>query len=112
MIDRRVRGRGAGGFKFEENWLLWADCKEAMTEAWTKGSRGNSGLSGVRDQIQVCGAELHAWGSSKTKPKKEEIKRLPKKKKKMEVMNEWKLTKESISEFLRVSKQLDDLLLK
>ena len=112
MIDRRVRGRGAGGFKFEENWLLWADCKEAMTEAWTKGGCDNSGLSGVQDQIQACGVELHAWGSSKTKPKIEEIKRLHKKKKKMEVMNEWKLTKESISEFLRVSKQLDDLLLK
>ena len=26
MNDRRFRGKGAGGFKFEENWLLWADC--------------------------------------------------------------------------------------
>ena len=32
-IDRWVRGRGAGGFKFEENWLLWVDCEEAVTEA-------------------------------------------------------------------------------
>ena len=52
-----------------------------MTEAWTNSGYGNPSLSGVRDQIQACGAELHAWGSSKTKPKKEEIKRLPKKKK-------------------------------
>ena len=46
-IDRWVRGRGAGGFKFEENWLLWADCEEAVTEAWTKAGCGLSGLSGV-----------------------------------------------------------------
>ena len=49
MIDRWVRGMGAGGFRFEENWLLWANCEDAVTEAWTKGSCGNSGLSGVRD---------------------------------------------------------------
>ena len=109
MIDRRVRGRGAGGFKFKENWLLWADCKEAMTEAWTKGGCDNSGLSGVQDQIQACGVELHAWGSSKTKSEIEEIKRLQKK---LEVMNECELTEESKIEFLCVSKQLDDLLLK
>ena len=30
----------------------------------------------IRDQIQACGAELHAWDSSKTKPEIEEIKRL------------------------------------
>ena len=78
MIDRQVRGRGTGGFRFEENWLLWADCEDVMTEAWTKGSRGNLGLSGVRDQIQACGAKLHAWGSFKTKPETEEIKRLKK----------------------------------
>ena len=66
-------------------------------------------MSGVRDQIQVCGAELHAWGSSKTKPETEEINRLQKN---LEVMNECELTEESRSEFLRVSKQFDDLLLK
>ena len=109
MIDRRVRGKGAGGYKFEENWLLWVDYEEAVIEAWTKGGCGNSGLSGVWDQIQACGAELHAWGSSKTKLKTEEIKRL---KKKLEVMNECELTEESRSEFLHVSKELDDLLLK
>ena len=67
-------------------------------------------MSGVWDQIQASGAELHAWGSSKTKPETEEIKRL--KKKKLEVMNECELTEESKIEFLCVSKQLDDLLLK
>ena len=33
MNDRQVGGKVAGGFKFEENWLLWADCEEAVTEA-------------------------------------------------------------------------------
>ncbi|KAL0009323.1 hypothetical protein SO802_010825 [Lithocarpus litseifolius] len=103
MNDRRVKGRRAGDFKFIENWLLKADCDKAVTEAWINSGCGSSGLSGVRDQIQACGAELHAWGSSKTKPETKEIKRLQKKKK-LEVMNESELTEDSRKEFLRVSK--------
>ena len=49
MNDRRLRGRRVGSFKFEECWLLWDDCEEAMLEAWTKGGHGSSGLSGLRD---------------------------------------------------------------
>ena len=76
MNDRWTRGRGAGGFKFEESWLLWEDCEEAVIEVWIKGGYGRSSLSGARDKIQSCGVELHAWGSSKALPKIEEIKRL------------------------------------
>ena len=36
MNNRRLRGRGANGFKFEEYWLLWDDCEEAVLEAWIK----------------------------------------------------------------------------
>ena len=103
MKDRQARGRGIGGFKFEENWLLWDDCEEVVTEAWAKGGGDSSGLKGVRDCIQTCGAELYAWGSSKTKPETEEIKRLQKK---LELMNESELTEESRSEFLLVSNSL------
>ena len=109
MKDRQVRGRGIGGFKFEENWSLWDDCEEVVTEAWAKGGGDNLSLRGVRDCIQTCRTELYAWGSSKTKPETEEIKRLQKK---LELMNESELTEESRTEFLLVSKQLDDLLLK
>ena len=49
------------------------------------------------------------WGSSKTKPETEEIKRLQKK---LELMNASEMTEESRNEFLLLSKQLDDLLLK
>ena len=109
MNDRRLRGRGAGGFKFEEFWLLWDDCEEAVLEAWTKGGYGSSGLSGLRDQIQICGADLYAWGSSKTKPEIEEIKRVQKK---VELMNASEMTEESRNEFILLSNQLVDLLLK
>ena len=68
-----------------------------MLEAWTKGGHGSSGLSGLRDQIQICGADLYAWGSSTTKPKIEEIKRLQKK---LELMNASEMTEESRNEFL------------
>ena len=54
MNDRRLRGRGAGGFKFEESWLLWDDCEEVVHEVWTKGGQGSLGLRGVMDQIQEC----------------------------------------------------------
>ena len=33
MNDKQLRGRGASGFKFEESWLLWDDCEEAVLEA-------------------------------------------------------------------------------
>ena len=51
----------------------------------------------------------NAWGSSKTKPETKEIKRLQKK---LEVLNVEETTEDSRSEFLEVSKQLDDYLLK
>ena len=60
MKDRQVRGRGIGGFKFEENWLLWDDWKEVVTEAWAKGGGDSSGFRGVKDCIQTCGVELYA----------------------------------------------------
>ena len=37
MNDKRFRGRGVGGFRFEESWLLWDDCEEVVHEVWTKG---------------------------------------------------------------------------
>ena len=49
MNDRRLRGWGASGFKFEECWLLWDDCEEAVGGAWNKGAQGSLGLSGLRD---------------------------------------------------------------
>ena len=48
-------------------------------------------------------------GSFKTKPEIEEIKRLQKK---LELLNASEMTKKSRNEFLLLSKQLDDLLLK
>ena len=66
--------------------------------------------AGTCDRMQaLVGDELHAWGSSKTKPETGEIKRLQKK---LELMNASEMTEDNKSEFLLVSKQLDDLLLK
>ena len=95
MNDRQLKGRGAGGFKFEESWLLWDDCEEVVLEAWTKRRQGNPGLKGVRDRIQGCGDDLHAWGSSKTKPKTKEIKRLQNM---LEVLNAKEMTEDGRSE--------------
>ena len=89
--------------------MLWDDCEEVVLEAWTKRGYGSSGLSGLRDQIQICGADLYACGSSKSKPEIEEIKRLQKK---VELMNASEMIEESRNEFILLSNQLDDLLLK
>ena len=52
---------------------------------------------------------MRLWGLSKTKPNVEEIKILQKK---LEVLNSGVVTEESKGEFLEVSKNLDDLLMK
>ena len=70
---------------------------------------GGHGLEGIKDRIRVCGENLRLWGLSKTKPNVEEIKILQKK---LEVLNSGVVTEESRAEFLEVSKNLDDLLMK
>ena len=52
---------------------------------------------------------MNAWGSLKTKPKMKEIKRIQKK---LEVLNAEEMIEDSRREFLDVSKQLNDLMLK
>ena len=52
---------------------------------------------------------MRLWGLSKTKPNVEEIKILQKK---LEVLNSGVVTEESRVEFLEMSKNLDDLLMK
>jgi len=52
---------------------------------------------------------LNAWGSLKTKPETKEIKRIQKK---LEVLNAEEMIEDSRREFLDVSKQLNDLMLK
>ena len=59
--------------------------------------------------MAACAMDLNAWGSSKSHPQSEEIKRLQRQ---IEQLNEAELTEESKAEFLVASKNLDALLLK
>ena len=59
------------------------------------------------EKIRISGAELHAWGSSKTRPETEEIKIVQRR---LEELNEREMTEESKEEFLVKSKKLDVLL--
>ena len=52
---------------------------------------------------------MNAWGSLKTKPETKEIKRIQKK---LEVLNAEEMIEDSKREFLDVSKQLNNLMLK
>ena len=100
---------GPRGFRFEESWLMWDECEEVVTDSWVNLGGEEAGLGATVNKIKRCGADLLAWGSSKTAPNMDEIKHLTKKIKRM---NEKELTEESREEFLATSKELDDLLLK
>ena len=79
-----------------------------MLGRWWEG--GESGLASIKEKIKFCGEELQAWGSSKSEPNEVAIKTLPNQ---LEVLNSAEVvTEESKAEYLSVSKQLDDLLLK
>ena len=89
--------------------MLWADCERTVEEAWKVRGRSGSAMAVIQEKKHECGAGFSAWGSSKTHPNTEEIKNLQKQ---IERLNCEELTVEKKAEFLEVSKQLDDLLLK
>ena len=70
---------------------------------------GASGLADVHAKIRACGDELKAWGDTRTRPEEEEIKSLQNR---LDRINRDVTTDESKVEYLAISKQLDDLLLK
>ena len=108
--DSGLRARGVRGFKFEEAWLLNDDCEKRVDEAWkAKGENAVSAMARVKERILTCGEELLAWGSSRTNPEIEEIKRLQKL---VENLSICEPTEDTKDEFLEASKKLDDLLLK
>ena len=108
-IARRTSPSNSRGFKFEESWLLWEDCKDVIHEAWNREGGTESGLARVKEKIASCGADLHAWGSSRTHPNTEKIKRLQKQ---VEALSMGELTEESKEVWLTTSKELDALRLK
>ena len=97
------------GFKFEEAWLLWEDCEAVVQDGWNNMGGTGSAMANVKKRIVGCGRELHAWGALKTQLDIERIKVLQRR---IEVLNMGECTEENKAEFLLVSKELDDLLLK
>ena len=97
------------GFRFEEAWLLWEECEVVVQEGWNKREGMGSTMANVKEKIEGCGRELHAWGASKTQPNTKRIKALQRK---IEELNMGECIEENKAEFLVVSKELDDLLLK
>ena len=97
------------GFKFEEAWLLWEDCEAMVQEGWNNMGGTGSAMANVKERIEGCGRELHAWGALKTHPDTKRIKALQRR---IEVLNMGECIEENRVEFLLVSKELDDLLLK
>ena len=108
-VGWRNRRRLSRDFKFEESWLLWEDCEKTILEAWQNAGGANTGLKRAKDKISKCGEELVAWGSTKTQPEVEEIKKLQKK---IEDLSMEDATNGNSASMLEASKKLDDLLLK
>ncbi|XP_023882264.2 uncharacterized protein LOC111994610 [Quercus suber] len=108
-FDLRHCGKCTRSFRFEEAWLIRANCEEVITEAW--GSVGNldSGLRCIKDKINRCGSVLQAWGANDTNPNVPEIKRVQKKVEELSMVEPIVANK---FEFLAASKIPDDLLLK
>ena len=75
-------------------------------EAWTKEWKAPNSLANTKEKIGHCGAELHAWGSSRIHPDAKEIKRMQKH---VEELSVGVNTVESKTE---MTAKLDDLLLK
>ena len=72
------------------------------------GSR-ESGQAAIKEKISAFGADLEAWGATKTKPKVEAIKLLQNR---LDSLNRADCIDASQAGYLEVSKKLDDLLLK
>lgn len=104
---RQWRAKGSHGFKFEESWLLWDDCKAMIKDAWEKGNNEVIALAAAKQKIEACGADLLAQGLSKTHLETKEIKRIQKK---IKDLNCADYTKGIKAEFLETSKNLDELL--
>lgn len=47
-------------FKFEENWLLWDDCKAVIQEVWNMVGSRETGLASGKEKISACGVDLKA----------------------------------------------------
>ena len=85
------------------------DCETWVQQAWSLAGSGVSGLVDVHVKIRACGYELKAWGDTKTRPEEEEVKSLQNR---LDRINRDVTTDESKVEYLEISNQLDDLLLK
>lgn len=46
--DWRQRTRPHRNFKFEEMWLMWDYCEQAVRDAWDKGGEGGSGQASTK----------------------------------------------------------------
>ena len=109
MTSLKKHCRADRGFKFEESWLLWDECEAQVQQAWSLAGSGDSGLADVHAKIRACGDDLKAWRDTRTRLDEEEIKSLQNQLKRI---NRADTTDESKVEYLEISKQLDDLLLK
>ena len=66
---------------------------------------GMNGMARLKQKIEVCGSDLRAGGSSKSRPNDEEIKQIQKQ---LEILNAVESTKESRFEYLTMSKKLGE----
>ncbi|XP_050281519.1 uncharacterized protein LOC126722407 [Quercus robur] len=79
------RQRREKSFKFEESWLLKADCEATVKEAWGRDTIAAHGLESIKQKIQRCGPELLSWGTAWTDP---DVKAIKETQKRLDQLNE------------------------
>ena len=89
--------------------MLLEDCEDVVKDAWNADGNDVHRLAMIKEKIEACGEVWRAWGSSKRNPNTDEIKQFQKQ---LEKLNMEEPTEQSKTEFLKVSKALDELLLK
>ena len=52
--------RGKKGFKFEENWFLWEECEEVVSDAWLSSEVDAHRLEQVQHKIKKFSKVLRA----------------------------------------------------
>ncbi|XP_075642272.1 uncharacterized protein LOC142613671 [Castanea sativa] len=111
ILALRCCGRSTRLFRFEKAWLMRDDYEKVINDTWCSAGTSESGLRCMKEKIRRCGrfVGVQAWGTSNTHPDVEEIKKVQKM---VEELSMAEPTVENKSEFLAISKILDDLLLK
>jgi hypothetical protein len=60
-----MSGVSSKRFKIEASWMIDADYKQVVDDAWVNGGLGGSAMQMVQQKLAYCQTELSSWSSRK-----------------------------------------------